>query len=130
MPGHSLPGVQLVSKACVVPVCRACHNLLKAHAAAVKTYRTWYQPSQQGKIGLTTNVVWGEPLTNSAEGERRHACGGQAGMLVSPGKSLLNLSLDLMLRSTCASLTLRAGMSCHITLSKAAVEGRRHHICW
>jgi beta-glucosidase/6-phospho-beta-glucosidase/beta-galactosidase len=49
--------------------CRACHNLLRAHAAAVKTYRTWYQPKQGGKIGLTTNVVWAEPLTNSFEGE-------------------------------------------------------------
>lgn len=48
----------------------ACHNLLRAHAAAVKTYRTWYQPTQGGKIGLTTNVVWAEPLTNSFEGRR------------------------------------------------------------
>jgi len=42
--------------------------VLKAHAAAVKTYRAWYQPTQQGKIGFTTNVVFGVPLTNAFEG--------------------------------------------------------------
>lgn len=53
------------------------HNVLRAHAAAVKTYRTWYQPAQQGKIGLTTNVVWAEPLTNSFEGECTWLCADQ-----------------------------------------------------
>lgn len=48
----------------------ACHNVLKAHAAAVKTYRAWYQPTQQGKIGFTTNVVFGVPLTNAFEDKR------------------------------------------------------------
>ena len=63
-------GAASLHACCVSSVvcCRACHNLLKAHAAAVKTYRTWYQPSQKGKIGFVTNVVWAEPLTNSVEG--------------------------------------------------------------
>jgi beta-glucosidase/6-phospho-beta-glucosidase/beta-galactosidase len=52
------------------------HNLLLAHAAAVKSYRTWHAPQQKGKIGLTTNVVWAEPLTDSFEGAR--ASEGQA----------------------------------------------------
>lgn len=60
---------RLYKLTCIAGVCRACHNVLRAHAAAAKTYRTWYQPNQQGKIGLCTNVVWGEPLTNSEEGE-------------------------------------------------------------
>lgn len=42
--------------------------MLRAHAAAAKTYRAFFQPTQKGKIGFTTNIVYAEPLTNSPEG--------------------------------------------------------------
>lgn len=45
---------------------RAGHNLLKAHAKAVDIYRKQYQTVQGGKIGITNNCDWREPLTDSA----------------------------------------------------------------
>lgn len=44
---------------------RAGHQLLKAHAKAVQVYRKNYQPTQGGKIGITNNCDWREPLTDS-----------------------------------------------------------------
>ncbi len=41
------------------------HNLLKAHGKAVDIYRKKYQNSQKGRIGITNNCDWREPLTNS-----------------------------------------------------------------
>ncbi len=41
------------------------HQLLRAHGKAVQLYRTKYQPSQQGEIGITNNCDWREPLTDS-----------------------------------------------------------------
>ncbi len=43
------------------------HHILKAHAKAVDCYRKKYQPTQKGKIGITNNCDWREPLTDSAE---------------------------------------------------------------
>ncbi|GLT60700.1 hypothetical protein SLA2020_334560 [Shorea laevis] len=43
------------------------HNLLLAHAAAVKVYRDRYQMSQKGEIGITLNVVWTVPSSDSKE---------------------------------------------------------------
>lgn len=43
------------------------HNLLLAHASAVKAYHRDFASSQGGKIGLVVNMLWGEPLTDSAE---------------------------------------------------------------
>ncbi len=40
------------------------HNLLRAHGKAVANYRSKYQPSQQGVIGITNNCDWREPLTD------------------------------------------------------------------
>lgn len=40
------------------------HHLIKAHAKAVATYRAEFQLIQQGKIGITNNCDWREPLTN------------------------------------------------------------------
>lgn len=37
------------------------HNLLLAHAHAVKAYREEFQPTQKGKIGITLNTMWAEP---------------------------------------------------------------------
>jgi len=45
----------------------AAHNVLLAHAAAVNSYKTRYQPQQKGIIGITLNVDWAEPYTASAE---------------------------------------------------------------
>lgn len=41
------------------------HNLIKAHAKAVQVYRQQYQPEQQGRIGITNNCDWREPLTDA-----------------------------------------------------------------
>jgi beta-glucosidase/6-phospho-beta-glucosidase/beta-galactosidase len=46
-------------------VYRAGHNLLLAHAQAVKVYRQSYQKSQKGRIGLTLNTPWWEPHSDS-----------------------------------------------------------------
>ncbi len=46
---------------------RAAHNLLRAHAEAVHVYRTRFQPSQRGVIGMTNNCDWREPRTDSPE---------------------------------------------------------------
>jgi len=43
------------------------HNLLLAHAKAVKVYRDHYRPSQGGMIGITNNCDWREPLTDTEE---------------------------------------------------------------
>ncbi|UOB17187.1 GH1 family beta-glucosidase [Abyssalbus ytuae] len=43
------------------------HHILIAHAKAVKLYREKYQFLQKGKIGITNNCDWREPLTNSKE---------------------------------------------------------------
>ncbi|MCO5570076.1 hypothetical protein L7F22_023790 [Adiantum nelumboides] len=42
------------------------HNLLLAHAEAVDVYRTKYQASQNGSLGLALWFRWYEPLTNSS----------------------------------------------------------------
>lgn len=44
---------------------RVGHQLLRAHARAVNIYRDQFQSQQNGKIGLTCNSDWREPLTDS-----------------------------------------------------------------
>ncbi|XP_030953644.1 beta-glucosidase 13-like [Quercus lobata] len=39
----------------------ATHNIILAHAAAVKLYREKYQPTQGGEIGVSPMVQWFEP---------------------------------------------------------------------
>ncbi|KAL5726671.1 beta-glucosidase [Ranunculus cassubicifolius] len=46
---------------------RAGHNVLLSHAAAVDLYRTKYQESQKGVIGVTLLGIWFEPLTSSQQ---------------------------------------------------------------
>jgi beta-glucosidase/6-phospho-beta-glucosidase/beta-galactosidase len=41
------------------------HNILNAHAAVVQLYRTKYQRTQKGEIGIVLNLDWAEPLTHS-----------------------------------------------------------------
>ncbi len=43
------------------------HHILIAHAKTVKSYRENFQPKQKGKIGITNNCDWREPLTDSKE---------------------------------------------------------------
>lgn len=43
------------------------HNLLLAHAKAVQSYRTNFKNKQGGRIGITNNCDWREPLTESPE---------------------------------------------------------------
>ncbi|GBG93475.1 hypothetical protein CBR_g71196, partial [Chara braunii] len=42
------------------------HNVLRAHAAAVDTYRRSYQPHQGGKIGITLDHSWCIPVSDTA----------------------------------------------------------------
>lgn len=42
------------------------HNILLAHSAAVKIYRTKYQGKQNGSIGIALAVSWVVPFTNSS----------------------------------------------------------------
>nr|Q8GVD0.1 RecName: Full=Oleuropein beta-glucosidase; AltName: Full=Beta-glucosidase; Short=OeGLU [Olea europaea]AAL93619.1 beta-glucosidase [Olea europaea subsp. europaea]AHB37683.1 glycosyl hydrolase family 1 beta glucosidase protein [Olea europaea] len=46
---------------------KVAHNLILCHAHAVDIYRTKYQESQGGKIGITNCISWNEPLTDSQE---------------------------------------------------------------
>jgi len=41
------------------------HHLLLAHGRAYRAYDTIYRPVQKGKIGITNNCDWREPLTPS-----------------------------------------------------------------
>jgi beta-galactosidase len=43
----------------------AAHNLLRAHAKAVRVYREEFGVQQGGKIGITLNCNWGEPADKS-----------------------------------------------------------------
>ncbi|KAL3522878.1 hypothetical protein ACH5RR_015712 [Cinchona calisaya] len=43
------------------------HNQLLAHAAVVNLYRTKYQISQKGKIGITLASIWFEPFNATNE---------------------------------------------------------------
>ncbi len=43
---------------------QAAHQLLRAHGKAVQLYRKQYQPEQKGKIGISNNCDWREPLTD------------------------------------------------------------------
>nr|XP_015884815.2 beta-glucosidase 45-like isoform X2 [Ziziphus jujuba var. spinosa] len=45
----------------------AAHNMILSHAAAVDIYRTKYQKTQRGSIGIVMNAIWYEPISNSLE---------------------------------------------------------------
>lgn len=60
--GIMAPGRQSLSEPYEVA-----HQLLRAHARAVAVYRERFQASQGGRIGITNNCDWREPLTDTAE---------------------------------------------------------------
>ncbi len=43
------------------------HQLLRSHGKAVKLYREKFQEVQKGRIGITNNCDWREPLTDKPE---------------------------------------------------------------
>ncbi|KAG5522451.1 hypothetical protein RHGRI_034586 [Rhododendron griersonianum] len=43
------------------------HNVLLAHATVADIYRTKYKQKQHGSLGISLNVIWYEPATNSTE---------------------------------------------------------------
>merc|ERR1712187_465158 len=45
----------------------AAHHIILAHARAVKRYRDEFKVNQQGKIGITLNMDWREPLSERNE---------------------------------------------------------------
>ncbi|KAI8126151.1 Myrosinase 1 [Lucilia cuprina] len=57
-PAYNYPGI---------PAYLCGHNLLKAHAEVVHMYRDEYKKSQKGRIGITVDVSWPEPKTDSSE---------------------------------------------------------------
>ena len=57
-PSYNYPGI---------PAYLCGHNILKAHAEVVHMYRNEYKKLQGGRIGITVDVSWPEPKTDSAE---------------------------------------------------------------
>ncbi|XP_069695510.1 myrosinase 1-like [Periplaneta americana] len=47
----------------------ASHTLIKSHARAYHLYDDEFRATQQGKVGITLNIGWCEPLENSTEYE-------------------------------------------------------------
>lgn len=45
----------------------AAHHIILSHARAVQVYRTQFKATQKGQIGITLNVDWRQPLTDSEE---------------------------------------------------------------
>lgn len=56
--GDFAPGIKSLTAPYIVG-----HNLLRAHGKAVAVYRSKYQASQKGIIGITNNCDWREPAT-------------------------------------------------------------------
>ncbi|XP_058065964.1 lactase-like protein [Anopheles bellator] len=53
-PGYDFPGIYTY-------LCS--HHLLLSHAEAVELYRTEFQPTQGGQIGITVDGSWAEPIS-------------------------------------------------------------------
>ncbi|XP_058070349.1 beta-glucosidase 6 [Magnolia sinica] len=41
------------------------HNVLLSHGTVVEIYRTKYKPKQKGTLGISLDVMWFEPMTNT-----------------------------------------------------------------
>ncbi|ETN64735.1 lactase-phlorizin hydrolase [Anopheles darlingi] len=55
-PGQAFPGIYTY-------LCS--HHLLLSHAEAVELYRTEFQPTQGGQIGITVDGSWAEPVSEA-----------------------------------------------------------------
>lgn len=64
----------------------AAHHMVLAHAQAVQRYRAVYHAAQKGKIGITVNMDWKEPRTNSPAdlAAQQRALDWQMGWFVDP----------------------------------------------
>ncbi|BBN02234.1 beta-glucosidase [Marchantia polymorpha subsp. ruderalis] len=60
-------GVSAAMEANEVTRYKAGHNMILAHAHAAKIYREKYQGSSDGVIGISLDIQWFEPLTDSPE---------------------------------------------------------------
>ena len=58
-------GVMAPGRQGTVEPYQVAHQLLRGHAKAVQVYRESFQSEQQGRIGITNNADWREPLTDS-----------------------------------------------------------------
>ncbi|XP_025092494.1 LOW QUALITY PROTEIN: lactase-phlorizin hydrolase-like [Pomacea canaliculata] len=59
-PGIHDPGVGVYTVA---------HNIIRSHAKAFHTYDTHFRHVYKGKVGITLNIDWQEPMTTSEEDE-------------------------------------------------------------
>lgn len=57
----------------MTPSCSVAHNLILAHAYAVKLYREESQPTQQGTIGITLDSGWYMPYDEGNESQSSFA---------------------------------------------------------
>lgn len=60
-------GVFAPGRASNVELYLAAHNLLRAHAYSADAYRTKFQDSQKGVIGIANNCDWREPKTGAPQ---------------------------------------------------------------
>jgi len=62
------------------------HHMILAHARAVRRYRMEFKPKQQGRIGITLNMDWKEPLSSSESdlAAQRRALAWQLGWFADP----------------------------------------------
>jgi beta-glucosidase/6-phospho-beta-glucosidase/beta-galactosidase len=50
-----------------VPFRSVAHHQILVHAHSVDLYRRKYQPTQNGRIGITLNIDWAVPIDDSPE---------------------------------------------------------------
>ncbi|PVD31244.1 hypothetical protein C0Q70_06656 [Pomacea canaliculata] len=63
--GQSAPGIHDPG----VGVYTVAHNIIRSHAKAFHTYDTHFRHVYKGKVGITLNIDWKEPMTTSEEDE-------------------------------------------------------------
>ena len=56
--GDHAPGVKSIGESVYI----AAHNQIRAHAKAYRLYQREFAPAQNGKVGITLNIDWAEPV--------------------------------------------------------------------